>query len=174
MAKRRKNTRLAKTPGTHLRRCSRSARSMTSSARPRSDGGIVSPSAIAVFKLITSPNLIGCRTGGRRVWCRVGSFERRCRPLAIQVGEDREARSVAVTRERPRSATRHRMVIRPPMRQACSPLPSGLAQAVEHMRVVFSPHPWHALADIQVERARRDRQRLLQRLPCFLDPTGLP
>src|SRR6516165_6879322 len=37
--------------------------SMTSSARPRIAGGIVSPSALAVFRLTTSSNLVGCWTG---------------------------------------------------------------------------------------------------------------
>jgi hypothetical protein len=39
--------------------------------------------------------------------------------------------------------------------------------------VIFSPHPRHALADIQIEGGRRNHEGLLQRLPCFLDPTGL-
>src|ERR1051325_10756809 len=37
--------------------------SMTSSARASSDWGRVRPSALAVFKLITSSNLVGCCTG---------------------------------------------------------------------------------------------------------------
>ena len=36
---------------------------MTSSARCRSDGGIVSPRAFAVLRLITSSTLVGCSTG---------------------------------------------------------------------------------------------------------------
>jgi hypothetical protein len=36
---------------------------MTSSARARIDGGIVRPSALAVFRLITSSNFVGCWTG---------------------------------------------------------------------------------------------------------------
>src|SRR3989441_1561815 len=36
---------------------------MISSARTRSDCGIVSPSDLAVFRLITSSNLVGCSTG---------------------------------------------------------------------------------------------------------------
>ena len=36
---------------------------MTSSAWARMDGGIVSPSAWAVLRLITSSNLVGCWTG---------------------------------------------------------------------------------------------------------------
>src|SRR5207244_5652739 len=35
----------------------------TSSARPSSDGGIVSPSALAVLRLMTSSNLVGCSIG---------------------------------------------------------------------------------------------------------------
>src|SRR5205823_3096179 len=37
--------------------------SMTSSARCSSDCGTVRPSALAVFRLITSSNLVGCSTG---------------------------------------------------------------------------------------------------------------
>src|SRR6516164_6095425 len=37
--------------------------SITSSARTSSEGGTVSPSALAVFMLITSSNLVGCSTG---------------------------------------------------------------------------------------------------------------
>ena len=37
--------------------------SITSSARARSKGGIVRPSALAVLRLITSSNLVGCSTG---------------------------------------------------------------------------------------------------------------
>ena len=36
--------------------------SMTWSARPKSDGGIVRPSALAVLRLIISSNFIGCST----------------------------------------------------------------------------------------------------------------
>jgi hypothetical protein len=48
-------------PLTHVRR--RLAHSITSSARARSDCGTVRPSAFAVFKLITSSNVVGCWTG---------------------------------------------------------------------------------------------------------------
>src|SRR6516225_7799555 len=37
--------------------------SITSSARNRNDSGIVSPSALAVVRLITRSNLVGCSTG---------------------------------------------------------------------------------------------------------------
>ena len=37
--------------------------SITSSARASSVGGISRPSAFAVFRLITSSNLVDCRTG---------------------------------------------------------------------------------------------------------------
>src|SRR5215472_5971859 len=37
--------------------------SITSSARASSDGGIVRPSALAVIRLITRSNLVGCSTG---------------------------------------------------------------------------------------------------------------
>ena len=36
---------------------------ITRAARPRMDCGIVRPSALAVFRLITSSNLVGCSTG---------------------------------------------------------------------------------------------------------------
>src|SRR6267378_7839123 len=37
--------------------------SITWSARPRTDGGIVRPSAFAVLRLMTNSNLVGCSTG---------------------------------------------------------------------------------------------------------------
>src|SRR6516165_3571155 len=37
--------------------------SITSSARSRNDSGIVSPSALAVVRLTTRSNLVGCSTG---------------------------------------------------------------------------------------------------------------
>ena len=43
----------------HLKR----AHSMTWSARPSSDWGIVSRSALAVLRLMTSSNFVGCSTG---------------------------------------------------------------------------------------------------------------
>jgi len=36
---------------------------ITSSARCSSDGGMVSPRALAVFMLITNSNFVGCSTG---------------------------------------------------------------------------------------------------------------
>lgn len=51
--------------------------------------------------------------------------------------------------------------------------PPGLPQALKHVSMVFGPHSRHALPDIQLECGRRNREGLLQRLPCFLDPTGL-
>ena len=44
-------------------RASRPHHSMTSSARARIDGGTVRPSALAVLRLITSSNFVGCWTG---------------------------------------------------------------------------------------------------------------
>ena len=35
----------------------------TSSARSSTDGGIASPSAFAVFRLMTNSNFVGCSTG---------------------------------------------------------------------------------------------------------------
>src|SRR5262245_58450037 len=52
-------------PAFHESGTSRSQRShsMTWSARSSSDGGIVRPSALAVLRLITSANFVGCSTG---------------------------------------------------------------------------------------------------------------
>src|SRR6058998_2765920 len=44
-------------------RVGRARYSMSWSARPSTDGGIVSPSAFAVLRLITNSNLVGCSTG---------------------------------------------------------------------------------------------------------------
>jgi hypothetical protein len=43
--------------------CSLQVQRMTSSARDNTDCGIVNPSALAVLRLITSSNLVGCSTG---------------------------------------------------------------------------------------------------------------
>jgi len=48
--------------GRHLVRA-RSAHSITSSARSSSEGEMASPSALAVLRLITSSNFVGCSTG---------------------------------------------------------------------------------------------------------------
>ena len=42
--------------------------SMTSSARPSTVGGIVRPSALAVLRLISSSNFVGCSTGRSPGW----------------------------------------------------------------------------------------------------------
>jgi hypothetical protein len=44
-------------------RVARMAYSMTWSARASSDGGIVRPRALAVLRLMTNSNLVGCSTG---------------------------------------------------------------------------------------------------------------
>src|SRR5215472_12027502 len=52
---------------------------MTSSARASTDGGMVRPSALAVLRLMTSSNLVGCSTGRSagleplRDLCHIGS-----------------------------------------------------------------------------------------------------
>src|SRR3954452_12067093 len=48
---------------TRRRTGSASFHSITSSARARSDCGTVMPSLLAVFRLMTSSNLVGCSTG---------------------------------------------------------------------------------------------------------------
>lgn len=50
-----------------LTRCSTSY-SITSSASASSDGGTVRASALAVFRLMTNSNLVGCRTGRSTVF----------------------------------------------------------------------------------------------------------
>ena len=39
--------------------------------------------------------------------------------------------------------------------------------------MVLGPIPGHALADMQIERGRRDGDRFLQRCLCFLDAVEL-
>ena len=51
--------------------------------------------------------------------------------------------------------------------------PSSLAQAFEHVGVVFRAHPWHALADIPLEQGRHNRYGLLQRFLCLFGPAEL-
>jgi hypothetical protein len=48
---------------TQLPRLAAVPHSMTWSARPSTDGGIVRPSAFAVLRLMTSSNFVGCSTG---------------------------------------------------------------------------------------------------------------
>src|SRR5580704_11155521 len=50
---------------------------------------------------------------------------------------------------------------------------AGLAQAFEHMRVVFRPHPRHARMDTALERGRRDGYGLVQRFVRLFDPAAL-
>src|SRR5262249_4346159 len=47
----------------HLYSITSSLHSITSSARSRNDSGIVRPRALAVVRLITRSNLVGCSTG---------------------------------------------------------------------------------------------------------------
>jgi hypothetical protein len=47
----------------HMHRSKQHRYSITSSARASSDGGTSRPSALAVLRLITSSNLVGCSTG---------------------------------------------------------------------------------------------------------------
>src|SRR5262249_36194193 len=42
--------------------------SITSSARASTEGGMVRPRALAVFRLMTSSNLVGCSTGRSAGW----------------------------------------------------------------------------------------------------------
>src|SRR5919199_7015333 len=54
---------LLQAPATSLRPCSAPAYWITSSARTRSDEGNVIPRALAVLRLSTSSNFVGCSTG---------------------------------------------------------------------------------------------------------------
>src|SRR3984893_2195273 len=58
-------------------------------------------------------------------------------------------------------------------RRPGSALPSGLAQAFQHMRVVFWPVPRGALTGIHVERRWCDSDGLFQSLFRFVDPPRL-
>src|SRR5260370_2044656 len=58
-------------------------------------------------------------------------------------------------------------------RHATSTLPSGLAQALEHVGVVFRPMPWYAPANKYLERGRRDCNGLLDRFLRFHGLTDL-
>ncbi len=51
-----------------------------------------------------------------------------------------------------------------------SALPTGFSEAVEHVGVLFWPKPGWPIADLKLERGRRDRDRLLQRLFRFCGP----
>ena len=54
-----------------------------------------------------------------------------------------------------------------------SPFPTGLAQTVDHVCMVFRPHPRHAPANTALKGGWHDRHGLLQRLFRFVDPTEL-
>ena len=54
--------------------------SITSSARRRKDSGIFSPIALAVVRLMTSSNLVGCKTG--RLLCPSSDL----RPMGVRTG----------------------------------------------------------------------------------------
>ncbi len=49
--------------GQRANECAAIHHRITSSACPSSDGGIVSPRALAVLRLMTSSNFVGCSTG---------------------------------------------------------------------------------------------------------------
>src|SRR6516162_5868509 len=52
-------------------------------------------------------------------------------------------------------------------------LPAGLAQAVQHVLVVFGSVPWWPATGVEFERSRRNFERLLQRGPRFFRSTQL-
>jgi hypothetical protein len=65
--------------------------SMTSSARPRIESGMVMPSESAVFRLITNANLVGFWTGSSLAlapFANFGEYEVACRglPIVILIG----------------------------------------------------------------------------------------
>jgi len=51
--------------------------------------------------------------------------------------------------------------------------PSGLAQTLDYVGVVFRPYPRKALADIGLDMRRCNRDSLLQRLLRLRSPTEL-
>ena len=57
--------------------------------------------------------------------------------------------------------------------RAESALPSGLAQSLDQVGMVFWPKPRHTVSDIHVECGRRERDGLIQRFLCFRSPTEL-
>ena len=67
----------------------------------------------------------------------------------------------------------HQLSVRAAGGMAHSLFPAGLAQAFEHVNVVFGPVPGHACADISVECRRRDRDCLLQSLLRLIDTPDL-
>src|SRR5580704_13671268 len=54
-----------------------------------------------------------------------------------------------------------------------SSLPAGFAQALDHVRVILRTMPWDAAADIHVEGRWCERDRLVERVLGFGDPTFL-
>ena len=52
--------------------------SITSSARESSEGGTVNPSALAVLRLMTNSNFVGCWTGRSEVFLSLGFFAVKC------------------------------------------------------------------------------------------------
>jgi integrase/recombinase XerD len=71
------------------------------------------------------------------------------------------------------SATALRFFFKVTRAQAASALPSGLAQSLDQVGVVFWPKPRHAVPDIHVECGRRERDGLSQRFLCFCRATEL-
>ena len=57
--------------------------------------------------------------------------------------------------------------------RSSSSLPSGLAQALDQVGVIFRPKPRHAIADVHVKGGRRERDRFLQRFLRFCNATEL-
>src|SRR5262245_28692004 len=57
--------------------------SITSSARANSNGGIVSPSTLAVLPLMTNSNLVGCSIGSSPLRPPNGAVEE-CHQLAVE------------------------------------------------------------------------------------------
>jgi hypothetical protein len=59
------------------------------------------------------------------------------------------------------------------LRRASLLPPSGLAQPVEHVSMIFGPHPGYALAHVHLEKGGRNPDGFLQRLLRLLGPTEL-
>jgi hypothetical protein len=89
--------------------------SITWSARARSDGGTVRPSAFAVFRLMTSSNLVGCCTG-RSAGFSPSAFCRRMGPRRRHHRWERLAHAKSMQAESSRSKR-----FRPPSHQRAPP-----------------------------------------------------
>ena len=69
---------------------------MASSARARIDGGTVRPSALAVLRLTTSSNVVGCSTGRSAGFALLENFVDVDRGTSVMIGQGRPVRHQAI------------------------------------------------------------------------------